>query len=209
MPLWGEWIGLDEYYVTRVRGEPEVRHDLDNRFYWRPELTEDWDGRLALHYEIPIVALGSEAQRQHGLLPWRAATYVQAYSANTLVRLLVGEEREDADRYLELVAPEAFTIATGWGGASKGRHVLALAPEADNTILFFGEPVATRESSGPGGHIHVVQFGRAADRTAMVLELAGAARAAFAASTGVAAPADEHIFVTEPGFGGTHTDGPS
>jgi hypothetical protein len=207
MPLWGEWIGLDEYYITRVRGEPCVHHDLDNRFYWRPELTEDWDGRLAMHYEIPIVALGSEAQREHGLLPWRAATYVQAYSANTLVRLLVGAEFQDGDRHLELVAPAALTIATGWGGDSKERQVLALAPDADNTILFFGEPVASQESSGAGGRIQVVQFGRAADRTALVLDLAQAVRAAFDASTGVEAPADEHIFITEPGFGGTHTDG--
>ncbi len=207
MPLWGEWIGLDEYYVTRVRGEPSAHHDLENRFYWRPELPDEWDGRLVLHYEIPIVALGSAAQQEHGLLPWRTATYVQAYSANTLMRLLVGEERGDADRHVELVAPKGFTVATGWGGATSERQVLTLPEAADNTILIFGEPVATRESEGGGGRIQVVQFGRHADRTAAVLDLAQAAREAFAATTGTSAPAHEHIYITEPGFGGTHTDG--
>ncbi len=207
LPLWGEWLTLDEYYVTRVRGSPPVEHDLLNRFYWRPQLPEKWDGRLAFHYELPIVAFGCAAQQRFGLLPWRTATYVHGYSVNTLMRLLVGDARQDGDRHLELVAPKGWSVVTGWGGLAEARQSVVLAPTADNTLVVFGEPVATKTSDGEGGHVEVVQFGRHEDRTGIVMELAQRVRAAYAKNMDAPPPGSEHIVVTEPGLGGTRIEG--
>ncbi|MSR47885.1 MAG: hypothetical protein EXS13_12630 [Planctomycetes bacterium] len=113
LPLWGEWLELDEYYVRRVSGTPPVVHDLANRFFWRPQLPTAWDQTLAVHYELPIVAVRSVAHDSHGLLPWRCGDYVNGYSANTLMRLLVGDARQDAARALELVAPDGWSVASG------------------------------------------------------------------------------------------------
>src|SRR5262245_50572384 len=207
LPGWGECLELDEYYVTRVAAKPPVRHDLVNRFYWRPELPASWDGALDLHYEIPIVALQSFAHEHHGLLPWRMPTYAHAFTENTLMRLLVGSDRQDADRHLELVAPEGFSIATGWGGVTSGTQRIDLAPDANNTVVLFGRPVAARVSEGQKPGVSVVQFGVHEDRTKIVFELAMKLRAAYAETPGSSAPASELLVVTEPGLGGTHVEG--
>jgi hypothetical protein len=214
LPLWGEWIELDEYYVTRVRAAPPVKHDLVNRFYWRPVLPADWGGRLELHYELPIVALQSAAHERHGLLPWRMPSYVHAFTANTLMRLLVGGERQDADRRLELIAAQpkpgspSWHVVTGWGGVSESRQSIVLPPGADNTALFFGEIVGrSTMESGTGGAIDVVQFGRHVDRTPIVLELAHQLRGTCALQLGVLPPGAETLVITEPGLGGTHVEG--
>src|SRR5688572_25366907 len=128
LPRWGEWIDVDEYYVTRVSGEPPVKHDLVNRFYWRPELPAAWNGSLTMRYSIPIVAFGSAVQQLRGLLPWRTPTYVHVFSVNTLMRMLVVGRFEDADRHLELVAPAGMSVATGWAGVTEGRQSIALEP---------------------------------------------------------------------------------
>lgn len=207
LPRWGEWVEIDEYYVTAVRGTPAARHDLDNRFYWRPQLPTKWDGTLALHYEIPIVAFGSAARERYGLLPWRTAGYVHAFTINTLMRLLVGDARQDGDRHLELVAPEGWSVATGWGGLAPSPHRLDVAPDAENTVLLFGKPVGSARVEQNGRTLEVVQFGAHVDRTAPLLDLAQKVRAGYAATTGAWPKGDERVFITEPGLGGTHVEG--
>jgi hypothetical protein len=204
---WGEWLELDEYYVTRVHGTPPAAHDLENPFYWRPRLPEEWDGALALHYELPIVDVGSVARQHHGLLPWRAGEYVSGYTANTLMQLLIGDEFFSGPITLELVAPAGWSAACGWGGVAPGRLTLERPAVSENSALFFGRVVASASSQGAGGRIEVTQFGAHEPRAAEVLALLESVRAAGAASFGVLPPGPERVFITEPGFGGTHTDG--
>jgi len=207
LPTWGDWLEIDDYYVTAVSGTPPVRHDLENRFYWRPQLPAQWDGKLALRYELPIVAFGSAAQQKYGLLPWRTGGYVHAFTINTLMRLLVGDARQDGDRHVELVAPKGWEVATGWGGLAASPCKLDVAREAENTALLFGKPVGSARVEQEGRVLDVVQFGAHVDRTAAVLELARKARAAYAATTGAWPAGDERLFITEPGLGGTHVEG--
>lgn len=224
LPLWGEWLELDEYYVRRATGTPPVAHDLENRFYWRPKLPRAWDGTLAISYELPIVDAKSVAHERHGLLPWRAGSYVNAYSANTLMRLLIGGERQDDARTLELVAPEGMHVACGWGGVAPRTLKFEVPPGGDNTALLFGKAVAVageaaaaagasgpRVPRGASGSLDrsltVVQFTDAPDRAGAVLALLAKLRTAYEASTGAPPPGPEHVFLLEPGMGGTHTDG--
>jgi hypothetical protein len=208
LPTWGEWIELDEYYVRRAVGTPPVVHDLENRFYWRPQLPAKWDGKLALKYEIPIVDVKSTARERRGLLPWRAGGYVSGFTINTLMRLLVGDARQDAARTLELAAPDGFHVACGWGGVASRTLKLAMPTDGDNSALLFGGVAAlAKPAKGAKDAVTVAQFSTGADRTAAVASLLTKVRAAFAATTGVPPSGPEHAFLLEPGMGGTHTEG--
>ncbi len=222
LPLWGEWIELDEYYVRRAVGKPPVVHDLENRFFWRPQLPEQWDGTLELDYEIPIVDVKSVAHERHGLLPWRSDGYVSAYSVNTLMRLLVGDQRQDSARTLELITPEGGTAASGWGGvvADQGKQKrgvrrsaapIAVPPDGHNTALLFSrEPRRAKEARSPKEPalgLEVAQFSSGPSRVDATFELLEKLRRAYARTTGAPPPAPEHVFIVEPGMGGTHTDG--
>jgi hypothetical protein len=132
---------------------------------------------------------------------------VHAFTENTLLRLLVGGDRQDGDRHLELVAPGGGSTASGWGGFTKGTQKVDLTATANNTDMIFGKAVASQASDDPKNRLAVVQFGEHEDRTAIVFDLAKKLRAAYAATMGVADPSSELLLVTEPGLGGTHVEG--
>ena len=56
----------------------------------------------------------------HGLLPWKAKDYVHAFTTNTLMRVVVSDVRQDADRSLTLVPPAV-------GGPSPDGRVTRMA----------------------------------------------------------------------------------
>jgi hypothetical protein len=207
LPGWGEWYDLDDYYVRELAGTPPVRHRLDFLERFDVELPADWDGTLKVSYAIPIVELGSRANSNHGLLPWRTAGYVHAFSSNTLMRVAAGEALVEAERTLELVPLPGGSSLTGWSGLAAGPQTVKLAPQADNTVLVLGVPSASQRSDDAGGLLEAVQFSGLPDCTKLAHDFARRLRVAYAATTGAPAGSAERLVLTAPGLGGTHVEG--
>jgi hypothetical protein len=133
---WGEWTRLDAYYLTELTGEPPTRA-LASGHELACEPPAGWDGSWRVRYEIPVVRRGSKAHGLVGLAPFRDEGWALGFSANTLGRPTKDGAPLPAERRVELVAPEGWTIASGQGGLSEGRQSFAVPSDGDNTAIAF------------------------------------------------------------------------
>ena len=160
---WGEWTEV-EGYLEGLEAEPPLQQPGQAE-RMRFDLPRRWNGSLELRYSIALNRHGDDVHRRHGLLPWRLGELGAGFAHNTLPVIYQGGEPVDARRTVEFHAPENMTIATGWGGLSLGEQQLELDHDIDQCMLFFGEPLAVRESEENGISIQVVQFGDVNDIT--------------------------------------------
>src|SRR5262245_24337627 len=203
---WGEWLRLDDYYLRGLTSDPPLRRREDRKVF-DVLAPEGWDGRLTVRYELAVVPLGSSARESFGLLPYRAPSYSLGFAANTLAVLQWDDMPEEVERWIEITAPDDWTIATGYAAPALG-HLRARIPAGfGNTVIALGRPVSETHTSTGGTPLHVVQFGGDEARAAPLAEFARAYLDSCTRSLGVPPERPITLVVTEPGHGGTRTDG--
>lgn len=208
LPDWGEWTKIDSYYLSIKESRPPLRRDpeLPDRFVFK--LPAGWDGSLHVVYDIRTLEEGSNAQENFKLLPVRSSAFSLGYSANTLMRVLSGGRETSGGRTLDIVAPDGWTIVTGWGGISKSRQQIELEPGAGNTTIAFGVPVSVAVSTDEFGTYEAVQFSPGPEVASSVLNIVSALGRSYSESTG--SPAGALRVVMSPmsaGGTGTFTEG--
>jgi hypothetical protein len=137
-----------------------------------------------------------------GHRPWWKDGYAHGFSTNTLARVRQGGRPVDAERRIELQAPDGLSVATGWKGLATGRQVVTLGSEVDNAAIFFGKPTGARAE----GRCEVVQFGGAGDVTADVLAAVRKLVAAYGRTTGTPFDGPVRVFLADTGGGGVRVD---
>ncbi|MEZ6241626.1 MAG: hypothetical protein R3B57_01135 [Phycisphaerales bacterium] len=166
---WGGWPGLDHEYVTVSGASPPLGARDGTRF---PVLAPaDWDGSLSVTYSIPLLEIGTPEQQAWNILPSACGTYATAALMNTIMRL------DDADgpvamrRTITIRAPEGWTVATGWAGASEGVQTSSLPAPDDNGVYVIGRPVGVATGDGGGVACEVYQFSGGVGGAARVLSV--------------------------------------
>lgn len=203
---WGEWLRLDDYYLRDLSSDPPLRR-TDRRNVFEVLAPPGWDGELRAIYELPVVELGSNARESFGLLPYVAASYSFGFAGNTLIAPVWDGMPEDIERWVEIQVPEAWTIASGYAAPARGRMRARIAPGFGNSAIAFGRPVAEAHAVAAGVPLYVVQFGGSDPVAAPLVQFAETYVEACARSLGVAPARALSLIATEPGFGGTRTDG--
>jgi hypothetical protein len=204
---WGEWTEVDAYHLPFLECDPPARRAEDARDRFVLEAPAQWDGRLRASYAIAPTELGSKAQEAHGLLPFRAPTYCLGFSSNTLIELEVEGAAIEAERTIAIDVPPEWTIATGFGGISKGHQTASVPAGLRNTAISFGRPVALSAAGASEPPLEIVQWGGTDDVTGPLERFARTYVAACTQSLGVPPTGAVRLLVTEPGFGGTRVDG--
>jgi len=203
---WGEWLRLDGYYLRALRSDPPLqRREEHNRF--DVEAPAEWDGELRLSYELALAELGSPARESFGLLPYRAPSYAFGFAANVLLSLRWEDRPAELERWIEIVGPTGWTIATGFGPPARGRLAARIEARIENTVISLGEPVASASDARGAAPIDVVQWGGERDVAAPLLAFARAYLDGCTRALGVPPSGALRLIVTEPGAGGTRTDG--
>lgn len=201
---WGEWLRLDDYYLRDLVAEPPLeRQEERQRFRVRvPEEAGRWDGELRLAYDLPVVDVASHARERFGLLPFRTGRYTYGFSANTLMAV-----EADAERWIEIVGPPGARIASGFGPPATTRLRARIPEGFGNTAIAIGTPVAEARGEAGGVPVHVVQLGGAAPIAEPLARFAERFLETCTRALGVPPSRELSLIVTEPGFGGTRTDG--
>jgi hypothetical protein len=203
---WGEWTGVDSYYLRELRVQPPARPDPESPNAFPVESPPGWDGTLEASYVLPLARSGSRAQQAHGLLPKRDESDAAGFSINTLFDLVQGGKPLDAVRTVRLAAPPGTTIASGWGGVSTGRQEIQFRHPIDNVPLVFGRSTGLATAEAEGCRYEVAQFGAAPDGTAEALRVACALVPLVGRHSGRPYGEPVRIFLTPLNSGGTHTD---
>ncbi|MBI5433510.1 MAG: hypothetical protein HZA52_11835 [Planctomycetes bacterium] len=202
----GEWLRIDDYYLRELVAEPPLRR-REKRNAFEVLAPDDWDRELRVRYELPVVDVTANARETFGLLPWRTPTYSFGFAANTLFAIDTSDEFPTPERSIEITAPADWLIASGFAAPALGR-LRARVPESfGNTAIAFGRPLARAAVLAEGVPIRVVQFD---GERAIVEPLADFGRRYLEAcirSLGAPRSPELSLIVTEPGFGGTRTDG--
>ncbi|MBM3985737.1 MAG: hypothetical protein FJ296_08650 [Planctomycetes bacterium] len=203
---WGEWLRLDDYYLRALECEPPLRRRADGHSF-DVLAPADWDGVLRARYELAVTTLGSVARESFGLLPYRAPTYAFGFADNTLAALEWDGMPADVAREVEIVVPDHWTIASGYAAPVHGRLRARVSPGFGNTALGFGVPVSQARAVVGGVPLHVVQFGGTQPVAEPLAGFAAGYLQACTQSLGVPPARPLTLIVTEPGHGGTRTDG--
>ncbi len=203
---WGEWLRLDDYYLRGLECDPPLRRRADGHAF-DVLAPADWDGVLHARYELAVVGLGSTAREAFGLLPYRAPTYAFGFASNTLATLEWHGMPADVEREVEIVVPDDWTIASGFAAPALGRLRVRVPPGFGNTALAFGVPVSRAQAVVGGVPLHVVQYGGTQPVAEPLAAFAARYLQACTQSLGVPPARPLTLIVTEPGFGGTRTDG--
>jgi hypothetical protein len=203
---WGEWLRLGDDFLRGLTADPPLRR-RESRNVFDVQAPEDWDGRLWVRYELPLLPLGSKARESFGLLPYRAPSYCLGFAANTLAVLQWDDMPQEVGRWIEIAVPDDWTIATGYAAPVVGLLRARIPAGFENTVIAFGRPLAEAHASTGGTPLHVVQFGGEEARAAPLADFARAYLDACTRSLGVPPERPITLVVTEPGHGGTRTDG--
>ncbi|HKD99891.1 MAG TPA: hypothetical protein VKE69_02680 [Planctomycetota bacterium] len=204
---WGEWMQVDAYYLRDLASDPPLRPRDGARADFDVVAPPGWSGDLRTSYALATAPLGAGARERHGLLPYRAPTYSLGFAANTLMELAWDGRPDGLAQTLVVEAPAAWTVATGFAGASSGRQVATIPVAFGNTVISFGVPRAVARSTEGAFPVEVVQWGGEEDRSAALLRFATAYVRECAASTGSPPTGPVRLIVAEPGMGGTRVDG--
>lgn len=203
---WGEWLRIDDYYLRGITCDPPLRRRAQ-RNEFDVVAPPDWNGELHARYTLPLAELASPAREAYGLLPYRAPTYCFGFAANTLAALQWDGAPDGVERWIEIEAPADWTIASGYAAPAKGKLRARIAPGIGNTAIGIGKPVATARAACGDVAVHVVQFGGDRDRAAPLAAFAQRYLEACTRSLGAPPARPLTLVVTEPGHGGTRTDG--
>jgi predicted metalloprotease with PDZ domain len=208
---WGEWTEIDAYYLPWIAldAPPDARFERleGTRNAWRVTAPPIWDGRLRVRYAVALCELGAAARERWGLGPYRAPTYVFGFSANTLVRVAQTDAGAQPERRITIEAPADWTVATGFGGVTRGTQTSAIPATHENSVISLGVPRATLSQDFAGGRIEVAQWGGERDVARELVDFARPLAEAATGVMGIGPTGPLRLFVTEPGMGGTRTDG--
>jgi hypothetical protein len=203
---WGEWLRLDDYYLRALACDPPLRRRADGHAF-DVLAPAGWDGELHARYDLTVTSLGSSARESFGLLPYRTPTYAFGFSGNTLATLEWDDMPQDVERHVEIVAPDDWTIASGFAPPARGRLRARVPPGVGNTALACGLPVSQAEALAGDVPLHVVQFGGTEPVAQALAGFAAGYLQACTQSLGIGPARPLTLIVTEPGHGGTRTDG--
>ncbi len=203
---WGEWTEIDSLYLRELRVHPAALPDPGSPAMLVIDTPPGWDGTLDASYVLSLTRSGSRAQQSHGLLPSHEGIDAAGFSINTLVDLMQGEQRLQAQRTIRFVAPPDVTIATGWGGVSRGTQEVRFDHPIDNVPLVFGHASGISSHEAGGLRYEVAQFGTGRDITREVLRVAQALVPLYGRHSGRAQVEPVRIFLTSLKSGGTNTD---
>ncbi|HSD11188.1 MAG TPA: hypothetical protein VLF14_09400, partial [Candidatus Binatia bacterium] len=165
-----------------------------------------WDGTLDASYVIPLARSGSRAEQAHGLLPRSDDSHAAGFSSNTLIDVIQGARRLEAERTIRFVGPPDATIATGWGGLSTGAQEVRFDHAIDNVPLVFGHLSAVSTSDAGGLRFEIAQFGPGPDGTGHALRIAETLVPLYGRNSGRPYGEPVRLFLTPLTRGGTHTD---
>ncbi len=215
---WGGWGDVDSLYLRGVHIDPPPRRaGTDTATGWSGDgarrfelqVPDDWDGHVAAEYALHHLEAGSRVHDQKPLLPFRTTTYTQAFSINTLMRVLFNGEPVRATQRVHIRAPDGMTIATGWGGVSTGRQTADLPYEVDNALIVIGKVVGHESATGDAASCEVIQFAAGPDVTDQVVPLVKSLLSAYARSAGCGLGFPVRVILNDPcggNIGGTRTD---
>ncbi|TAH39487.1 MAG: hypothetical protein EYC70_01500 [Planctomycetota bacterium] len=204
---WGEWTEVDSYHLRNLTCDPPLRRHEGSRCDWLLDPPADWDGSLALQYDIATVELGSPVRGSHGLVPYRAPTYCFGFSTNTLITADRAGWDTKPRLTFRIEAPPDWTIASGLGGVAVGVLEGQFPAEYDNGVISMGRPVAQDAERSAVALIEVVQWGGGESVVPSVLDFARVFVNECARTSGRPPRQPIRLLITEPGFGGTRTDG--
>ncbi len=175
---WGGWSQWEGFYIRNLITRPAARDvSLPGGVLEFAESPE-WKGAFDVCYHIPILRVGSTVQQHAGLLPSFSGTSSSGFAVNTLMDVLLDTTRSNADqperiiRIVRIVPPVGASVATGWGGVTKGAQEVRLTGPIENTPIVIGVPASLRRDQREGITFEVAQFGTGWDRTEAVLRVA-------------------------------------
>jgi hypothetical protein len=200
---WGEWSVVDALYVEWVSCAPPFAQDPPRG---EVHALRDRERELSLHYRLHPTRIGSVAQERFALLPTWSPTYSFGFASNSVVELIVDGAPIEAQRTIELRAPEDLEIVSGFGEPSRGSQVTELDAPLGNALIAFGMPSARAEGEREGIRVEVVQFGAGHDATESVLDTILGIAPAIERTTRRAARHPVRVLITDNHGGGTATD---
>src|SRR5262249_38298481 len=111
-------------------------------------------------------------------------------------------------RTVHIVPPEGMSVASGWGGVSRGEQQSPITgPTAgmDNTPILIGKPTGWRREAHGNLLYEVAQFGAGDDRSAEVLHVARSVLPLYERHTGHAHGRPVRFYLFEGTPGATNT----
>src|SRR5262245_8133454 len=204
---WGEWTRADDFYLRNLVSVPPIARRESSRCDWTLDPPAAWDGGLSLEYDLATLELGSTARGTYGLVPYRAPSYTFGFSTNTLMTLDRPGWAEKPRCTFRIEAPEGWTIATGLAGTSGNVQEGAVPAGYDNGVISMGRPVGMALQADEKLPIEVVQWGGPPGAVSPVRDFARTYIAECIRATGVPPRQPTRLMITEPGAGGTRTDG--
>jgi hypothetical protein len=173
METWGGWLDVDDYYLRGLTSRTPIKRDPDRSGTFVLQTPATWDGAFEVSYTIPLARVGSAVQQRLGLLPCWNEHAAFGFSINTLMHVDAGDRK--VRRMAHIVPPEGMSVASGWGGISKGEQqspITGPTDQMDNAPILIGKPAGWRWEKHGGLVYEVAQFGAGDDRSAEVLQVA-------------------------------------